>query len=208
MTLPRHLTPRIFGCLSLFAGTSVLMTTGATQTADVAVLTAVGAARTPGLVDAMLGVSLLNEGAVPVVAALGFALLLFRVAGRWLAFTYVAAVVSGELLYLIAKASFHRPRPEVITKLAGAGWVSYPSGHTMMAPIIWSLGFLLLARYYPRARRPLALAALLIPFLIAASRVVLGVHYLTDVVAALALGGAWLFGWLDVIERRPVVAGP
>lgn len=206
--MPRRLTPRIFGCLALFAGTSVLMTTGATQAADVAVLSAVGAARTPGLIDLMLGVTLLNEGAVPVVAALGFALLLFRVAGQRLALTYVAAVVSGELLYLIAKASFARPRPEVITKLAGAGWVSYPSGHTMMAPIIWSLGLLLLARYYPRVRPGLATLALLIPFLIAASRVVLGVHYLTDVVAALALGGAWLFGWLDVIERRPVVAGP
>ncbi len=173
------------------------MVTGATQPLDNALLSAAGAARTPTLIDFMLATTMLNEGAVPVVAALGFALLLWRLAERRVAVSYLAAVVSGELAYLIAKAAFARPRPQVIEKLAGAGWVSYPSGHTMMAPIIWSLGLILLARYLPRARGALWFLALVIPFLLALSRVLLGVHFPTDVVAALALGGAWMFAWLE-----------
>lgn len=196
MTRP-HLTPRVFGCLALFVGISILVVSGASLPWDTSVLLAVGAARNPGLIDLMIGITMLNEGAVPVVAGLGMCALLYRLGGRRPAQTLLAAGLSGELIYVLAKAAFNRQRPELITHLSGGGWVSYPSGHTMMAPIIWSLGLILLARELPRARLPLLIAAVLIPPLLAASRVVLGVHYPTDVLGALALGSAWMFAWLD-----------
>lgn len=196
-SLASRLSPRVFGCLALFVGISILVVTGASMPWDTSVLVAVGQMRTPGLIDLMLGITMLNEGAVPVVAAVGMCMLLYRLGGRRPARTLFWGALSGELLYLIAKASFNRPRPEVIAKLSGGGWVSYPSGHTMMGPIIWSLGLILLARERPRARTPLVVAAVLIPPLLAASRVVLGVHYPTDVLGGLALGSAWMFLWLE-----------
>jgi undecaprenyl-diphosphatase len=197
MRLPRP-SPRVFGCLALFTGLSFLVVRGVTLPWDRAVVLEAGRVRSPLLVDLMLGVTMLNEGAVPVVAALGMCVLLWRLGGRRPALTLAWAALSGELVYVVAKASFHRPRPDLIPKLAGGGWYSYPSGHTMLAPIVWSLGLVLLARELPRAVRPVLLGlAVLIPFLMAASRVVLGVHYPSDVLGALALGGAWMFLWLD-----------
>lgn len=192
---------RVLTCLALFVLISILMVSGATTAWDTRTLEAVGAARTPTLTDLMLGITMLNEGVIPVIAALGMCLLLYRLGGMGPARTLFLGAVSGELLYLLAKASFNRPRPDVIAKLSGGGWVSYPSGHTMMAPIIWSLGLILLARVIPGARWPLWASAVAIPPLLAASRVVLGVHYPTDVLAGLALGSAWMFLWLERPSR-------
>jgi undecaprenyl-diphosphatase len=91
------------------------------------------------------------------------------------------------LLYRVLKRHTRRPRPYrtcpgVIAHLPPLDEFSFPSGHTLQA-----VGFTIVAlAWYP------ALAPLLLPFtaLVAASRVVLGLHYPSDVLAALAIGGA------------------
>lgn len=198
MPVRPRLSPPAFAGLAVFVGISILVATGTTLPWDRAVLEWLGAIRSPGRTDPMLLITYLGDGKVEVPLALGVVALLWVRSGRGSALRLFAAGVTGELLYLALKALFQRPRPDVIERLGGAGWYSYPSGHAMMAPILWSLPLLLLARTVPVGRRlPFVLLACAMPPLIAASRLYLGVHYPSDVLGALALGFAWMAFWLD-----------
>lgn len=199
-----RLTPPVFACLALFVGISILVASGVTLPWDDAVLDWVGAIRGEMLTEGMLVATFLGEGIVVVPFALATCLLLWRWSGRRAALGLLLAGVTGELLYVLAKATFQRPRPVVIEQLSSAGWHSYPSGHAMLAPILWSLALVLLARATPATRRwPFIVLAVAIPLAIAASRVYLGVHYPSDVLGALALGLAWMLLWLDWSSASP-----
>jgi undecaprenyl-diphosphatase len=187
----------VLAWLGLFVLISVLVVSGLTLPCDEALLRAVGAVRTPELTNLMLAFTLAGDGAIEVPMGLGIALLLYRLGhGGW-AKRYVLAGLAGELLYLLLKASFQRPRPDIITRLGEAGWYSYPSGHSMMAPVIWTFGFLLLARAVERrlAKSILTAIALIAPVAIGASRLYLGVHYPSDVLAGFSVGIAWALWW-------------
>jgi undecaprenyl-diphosphatase len=170
---------------------------------------AVAAGREPWL---MQWVRLLSDAGSGWIEA-PFALLLIlglavrkRKAEAW---WYTAAVLSGWALYGLAKLAVQRPRPHVIPRLMhGAGWYSYPSGHSMLAPITFGLGIIVWAAPWPSPalrRGALALAALL-ALSIGFSRVYIGVHYPSDVVGGLLLGTAWsalaLLWWEQRTERR------
>lgn len=114
----------------------------------------------------------------------------------WLrAIALAATTGSGAALNVILKHLFHRGRPEFATEfITHASW-SFPSGHAMDSMVGYGmLGVLLfdLARSAGRRRLLVASAALLI-LLIGVSRIYLGVHYTTDVVAGWLAGGAWLY---------------
>ena len=195
--MPHRPSRTVLAMVALFALISVLVVTGLTLARDEALLRAIGGVRTPELTDVMLAFTLAGDGVFEVPMGVGIALLLWRLGhGDW-AKRYVLAGVAGEVLYLLLKASFQRPRPEIITRLGEAGWYSYPSGHTMMGPIIWTSGFLLLARATERrlAKAILTAIAWIAPFAIGASRLYLGVHYPTDVLAAFAIGTGWAVWW-------------
>jgi undecaprenyl-diphosphatase len=122
-----------------------------------------------------------------------------------LALFAIFAALSAEVLYLLLKPIFQRERPRIIERLAEAGWYSYPSGHAMLAPVIYGFGLILLAQSVRdrRIRAALVTLALTLPPLIAISRVYLGVHYPSDVVAALFLGNAWMLLWSEVRTGDP-----
>ena len=102
-----------------------------------------------------------------------------------------AFVVASVLKHLIA-----RPRPELIPHAAWTFTASFPSGHTMMATVVWLwLALMLGDASGRRAVRDFALAAaLVIAFVVGASRVYMGVHWPSDIVEAWGLGLAWV--WL------------
>ena len=148
-------------------------------------------------------VTSLGSVAVLVLATLavvGF-LLLDR---RYAAMLFVlAAVVSGLVLSSLLKACFARPRPEVVPHLAQVYSSSFPSGHSMMSAIVYLTLGTLLARM--SARRPLKVyflaVALILTALVGCSRVYLGVHYPTDVLAGWTAGLVWAnLCWL--VARR------
>lgn len=143
--------------------------------------------------DACLVLAALHStvGALALTALAGY-LLLRRGARAW-ALTLALAVPSAMLLNVLIKHVFTRPRPvfaEPIVQLAS--W-SFPSGHTLTASVLYGV----LACYVLRrvaagpARRMLLLGAGSMVLLVGASRVFLGVHYLSDVLAGLAEGCAW-----------------
>jgi membrane-associated phospholipid phosphatase len=86
-----------------------------------------------------------------------------------------------------------RERP-AIAQLAGHSGASFPSGHSAAAAACWAAIALVVARRASRPVRALAAAgALVIAIAVAASRVLLGVHWLTDVIAGVIVGWMWFF---------------
>jgi undecaprenyl-diphosphatase len=107
-------------------------------------------------------------------------------------YAFVAAVGVGELLLNnLIKVLVHRQRPAVL-HLMQAGGYSFPSGHTAAAAAAWSAVALVLGRDRPKAvRAALAAGAALIAAAVATSRALLGVHWVSDVLAGLVLGWGW-----------------
>lgn len=103
-------------------------------------------------------------------------------------------VLGGSLLNILLKHFFHRQRPVLENPLVTLSSFGFPSGHTMGSTLLYGCLALIAARHI-KARWSQAaiyvLAAVCI-FLIGVSRVYLGAHYLSDVVAAVAIGCAWL----------------
>jgi undecaprenyl-diphosphatase len=115
----------------------------------------------------------------------------------------LAAVASGLVVSSLLKACFARPRPDVVPHLSLVYTSSFPSGHSMMSAIVYLTLGALLAR--TTTRRPLRFyflaVALLLTGLVGASRVYMGVHYPTDVLAGWAAGLVWAtLCWL--VARR------
>jgi undecaprenyl-diphosphatase len=121
------------------------------------------------------------------------ALALFARRQRLLAFAWVAAVAGNGTLNRLLKALFARSRPLHDDGLTVAhGW-SFPSGHTSGAVAIYGmLAYLGIRFTRPVWHLPIALSALVLVLLVGYSRIVLQVHYPSDVLAALLSGGSWL----------------
>jgi membrane-associated phospholipid phosphatase len=148
--------------------------------------------------------------------AIGICLILWLRHWKRAALCFLVTVLSGWALNGLLKWGFQRHRPEVIDRMAGAGWYSYPSGHAMLAPLVFGLGLILLTRRSPSpARRALGYTiAVLLPIGIAYSRVYLGVHYPSDVIGALLAGTGWaalgvaVYGPLEPHPPSPPVVPP
>jgi undecaprenyl-diphosphatase len=107
-------------------------------------------------------------------------------------FGFMTVVVAGESIVTWAtKTIVARPRPN-IHRLTGFSGASFPSGHAAAAAATFAaVAFLLGRGRSPRAKAFLAVAAAAIAVGVATTRVLLGVHWLTDVLAGLAVGWAW-----------------
>jgi membrane-associated phospholipid phosphatase len=107
-------------------------------------------------------------------------------------FLFVAVVGLGQnLINNLIKVIVQRERPAVQQLMDVHGY-SFPSGHTAAAAACWSAVALVLGRNRPRAvRAVLAGGAALIAIVVATSRALLGVHWVSDVIAGLALGWGW-----------------
>ena len=141
-----------------------------------------------------------------VAAVIGFLLLQARYRS---ALAILLAAVSGELLNSAMKSLFMRPRPAIVPHLRTVYETSFPSGHAMNSAIIYlTLGALLMRFAQGRLTKVYCLTlAVLLTFLVGISRVYLGVHYPTDVLAGWTIGLAWAsICWL-VEQQVDVRAG-
>jgi undecaprenyl-diphosphatase len=133
-------------------------------------------------------------GSIYVVIVLGLVLAVgetIRERSIWV-IPFVLVVVGGEeLIMTTVKQLVDRARPTFNPAAATLG-PSFPSGHSATAAAFYAAAALLLGRWRARpARAVLAGIAVGIAVLVAASRVLLDVHWLSDVIAGLALGWAW-----------------
>lgn len=111
----------------------------------------------------------------------------------------LVAVGGGVLLSLLLKLGFDRPRPELVPHGSYVATASFPSGHSMLSAVTYLTLGALLARLHPQRRFKafFLLVAGLVTFLVGVSRIYLGVHWPTDVLAGWTLGGVWaLICWL------------
>ena len=158
-----------------------------------------------GWMGALSGV---GGGWVAVVLALLIGTALAVRGDRSAARCYFVTVLSGWGLNLALKQLFRRPRPNLLSHLDAAGGYSYPSGHSMLAPLVFAFGLYLLTRTSGPVTRTIANsfgAALSIA--IGMSRMYLAVHYPSDVGAALVGGTAWAALGLAVYSPLEPISG-
>jgi undecaprenyl-diphosphatase len=148
----------------------------------------------PELAPVMLMVTYFGSTAFASVSAgIVAAALLFRRAYR-AAFMLIAAVYGGMLLNATLKQIFQRARPVVENPLLVIETFSFPSGHAAVATVLYgAMAVLAARRLRERRSRAVAIAfAALLVVVIGTSRVYLGVHHLTDVVAGVIEAVFWL----------------
>ena len=197
--------------LYLFAVVANGMMEDETEFVDFAVLGALREVQSPELNHVAFFFSLLGSELLAVLMVV--LLILFGWQRRWGAVVgLLVTVVGAQMLNNVLKDWFHRTRPAPVEGLIPAQAFSFPSGHAMVAAAFYLfIGYLAWRILKGRARIICAAFLVLIALLIGLSRLYLGVHYLTDVVAGYVAGVAWtdavIIGGHLLARRRLTRAG-
>ena len=186
--------------LLVFAKLGNAIGRGSTRTFDEAVILAM---RTPGNLADPVG-PLWFEEMVRDFTALGstgvLTLMVLAIAGflimtskGYAALFVLLSVGGGVLISETMKWTYGRPRPDLVPHGAEVYSASFPSGHSMMSAVVYlTLGALLARTQSSRIVKSYVLTlAVVVTLLVGTSRVYLGVHWPTDVLAGWSLGGAW-----------------
>ncbi|WP_165230774.1 phosphatase PAP2 family protein [Aquisphaera insulae] len=115
------------------------------------------------------------------------------------------ATIGGLLASVALKAVFNRPRPDPSLRLATAYFSSFPSGHTMNSAVVYLTIGLILSRLMTsaRLRAYFLVLAFFLTLVVGLTRIYLGVHYPTDVLAGWAAGVTWMVAvWLLIRRQR------
>jgi membrane-associated phospholipid phosphatase len=150
--------------------------------------------RSDGLDAVMRGVTWLGSNAVliPLIALLVVFVGVIR-RDAWGALLAALALAGADALYSLVKPIVDRPRPPVAIHLVHASNFSFPSGHATAVTACFGMAAALLAADRSLRWKLIAgIAAGVVVVVVGFSRIYLGVHWFTDVVAGVALGGLWL----------------
>ena len=192
---------------------------GETRTFDERILLAL---RMPGDISMPIGPVWLQEmvrdftalgsTGVLTIVTLGCAAFLV-VSGKWRTAAFVVASVAGGVaVSSLLKLGFARPRPDLVPHSVVVFTNSFPSGHAMMSAIVYlTLGNLLARSQHSVAIKVYLMSlALFLTLLVGVSRVYLGVHWPSDVLAGWAVGAGWaLICWLvmSLLQSAGTVEG-
>lgn len=194
----------LVGIIWLFAVLAGEVMEGDTQAFDRWVVQTLRSPSDPGLprgprwlvdggrdITALGGVAVLG---LMTVAAAGYLALQRKSHAMWL---MLLAVVSGVIVSTALKLAFGRQRPETGSDIAHVVTSSFPSGHSMLSAVVYLVLGAMLARMEPRwaVKVYFIVLAVALTFLVGLSRVYLGVHYPTDVLAGWMAGLAWAGLW-------------
>ena len=180
-------------CTAIFVELASHVRSGATQRFDETVMQWMGAHRIDWLERSLLEITALGTGLVVMMIVVISALFLIATQHRFSAFLLLVASAGGIVLNAILKSSFDRPRPQLFEWLTEPSSSSFPSGHAMSSAIVYFTVAYLIARLEKRRwmRAVTIIASLLLVLLISVSRLYLGVHYPSDVLAGMIIGLAW-----------------
>jgi undecaprenyl-diphosphatase len=180
--------------LVAFVALAKVVLEGATSPIDNAVLQWFAGHRTPVLTTVALQVTQLGTGIVLWTLMLVSAVFLWLTNHRYSAGLLLVGILGASVLNIALKDAFLRPRPTSVHPLTVVGSTSFPSGHAMVSFVAYAAVALLVSRLESGAvlRTITWLLALLLIAAIGVSRVYLGVHYPSDVVAGYLAGLAWI----------------
>lgn len=125
----------------------------------------------------------------------------------------LAAAIGGQIMSTVFKALFARERPDIVPHLVEVSSASFPSGHSMMSAVVYlTLGALLVRLEVRRRTRIYSMTiAIFATLLVGFSRIYLGVHFPTDVLAGWLIGLMWaMMCWtvVRILQRRGAVEDP
>ena len=212
-----HATFGIFllaGALIAVAGTygfaryASHVSSGRTQAFDDAVLRWIAEHRSPAIEPVMLELTVLGTGTVVMTIVAVSALFLWLTKHRYSAILLLIATFGGIVLNNLLKVGFGRPRPQLFDWGTHVVSWSFPSGHAMSAAVVYGTVAYLASRLQERHRDRVItlLCAAVIILVIGVTRLYLGVHYPSDVVAGIIIGLAWAAFCMATLEAFQVYA--
>lgn len=167
---------------------------------DTSILLAIQKLHTPVLDRIMLGFTSLGDPVVVLLICLGLGFGLRHHNRRSQATTLGIAAVGAVGLNCLLKVLFGRARPALWDRIIHVGLHSFPSGHAMVSIVIYGFIGYILAKQFPQWRGRIFALTFVLIMAIGFSRLYLGVHWPTDVVAGYAAGLVWLFACIESLE--------
>jgi undecaprenyl-diphosphatase len=161
----------------------------------------------PALLNAARDMTALGGPSVLTLLTVAVSLFLALDGKKHMALFVCGSIGSGLLVSNLLKNSFDRPRPDIVPHEVYAASYSFPSGHSMLSALTYLTLGAILARAHQRKllKAYFLLTAVFLTVLIGVTRVYLGVHWPTDVLAGWTAGAVWaLLCWLLArwLQRR------
>ncbi len=186
---------------------------GDTQAFDEAVIRWIQGHHSPLLDRVMIELTALGTGTTVLMIVVVAGLFLTLTQHKYSAILLLVATSGGLALNGILKLGFDRPRPSIFVPAVHTVSSSFPSGHAMSSAIVYGTVAYLAARLHRRrwARWVVMMFALVVIVLISFSRMYLGVHYPSDVLAGVIIGLAWAgfcMATLEAIQRYALRRAP
>ncbi|MGB7378851.1 MAG: phosphatase PAP2 family protein [Rivularia sp. (in: cyanobacteria)] len=167
---------------------------------DIAILQSIYKLHTPLLNQIMTGITFLGNGSTLIYLS-SIVMIFLLVSKKFVsAFTLVIVTSGGIGLNVWLKNIFSRVRPALWERIVDVNSFSFPSGHAMVSLIVYGfIGYLLIANFRSWSSVFLFFTALII-LAIGFSRLYLGVHWPTDIIAGYAAGLVWLISCILSLE--------
>ena len=178
---------------ALFVVLAGRVNSGSTQALDESVIRWIAGQHSPHLDTIMLEITALGTGVVVLMIVAVASLFLLLTQHKYSALLLLASTFGGLVLNAVLKLGFNRPRPSIVAHAVHTASSSFPSGHAMSAAIVYGTVAYLAARLHRNfwVRCLVMFSALVIIVAISLSRMYLGVHYPSDVIAGVSIGLAW-----------------
>ena len=212
----RHLPRVLFGAAIVAAGIALVLIAGIALgrwpiVVDRAIVVGLRSLGRPAWLDHAAGdVTALGGGTVLTIVVVVVAGLL-AVQRLWLtAATIVLASASGGIAVDLIKMNVLRARPDLVPHLVPVSGFSFPSGHAASSAVVYLTIAAIAGQVTPdrAVRRYVLIGAILLVGVIGSSRVYLGVHWPSDVLAGWSFGTLWALGWWIAIARaRRAIGG-
>ncbi|MEC4813147.1 MAG: phosphatase PAP2 family protein [Scytonema sp. PMC 1069.18] len=167
---------------------------------DERILLSIQKLHTPLLDRIMIGITTLGEPTVLLSMCLGLGTGLAYYQRRSEVNTLAIAALGAIGLNYVLKEIFGRARPALWNWIVDVGHHSFPSGHAMMSMVIYGFIGYILGQEFPRWRKQIYALTTILILAIGFSRLYLGVHWPTDVIAGYATGLVWLIACMN-LER-------
>lgn len=169
-------------------------------TFDKQVLLALRQLHTPLWDIVMLGFTYIGEPITLLTLCAGLGLWLLTMGERSHATILLIAGVGAVILNSLLKILFGRERPLLWERVVDVGHYSFPSGHAMISLVIFGMIGYLLTFKFPQWQGRIISLTLLLVVGIGLSRLYLGVHWPTDILAGYAAGIVWLFACIFSLQ--------